>query len=471
MVCNNCGGEIPEGSAFCVKCGAKVDSTPATGQQPYGGAYDQTGGQQPYGGQPPKKKSKAWIFIAGGALLLLAIAAVLIFVVFGGGGGGWPFKGNTTQTKFANDAVQVFAGAYEGLGNQDLMKLQSEPFDIELDVDVDTGYYPVQASVEMAYDKEILGVQAEVMGQDVIVQLDEDVLYISMYDQVQGYEFDTDADLSEPMGLQARLEALVQGMSGASDITQADYIMVAEAMLNSINQECFEKSGDEWTLTMTADDVIEMLKTLQAKADKDDRLADVLDEMDMDLDDAIDEAEDMDDFDLVVTIAYEGGSPVSLELDYDDGTDYGSVDIQFGYETTKDGRDISLTIKSAGSKLSMDMSIVSEGKDTEIDGEINMDGQTISFQGSETWDGDEVDGSVIIEMDGEEYSITYIGTIVIGMPEDSVEEDSRFEIDKEDANVDDIEDLFGMYMFGGMGMDMYDTEWDDTEWDDAEPMS
>ena len=310
MFCNNCGGEIPEGSAFCVKCGAKVNGAPATGQQTYAQQpYSQQpyGGQPPYG-QPPKKKSKAWIFIAVGAVLLLAIAAVLIFVVFGGGGGGWPFKGNTTQTKFANDAVEVFAGAFEGMGNQNMEKVMNEPFDIEMEVSVDTGVFPVEVSLATAYDEEVLGVQADVMGQDITVQLDEDVLYLSMYGQVQGYEFDTDADLSGPMTLEARLEALAEGMADNPDV---DYLMVAEAMLNSISEDCFEKSGNEATLTMTQDDVVDMLNTLQEMADKDDDLADALDDLDMDLDDAIEEAEDMDDFELVCTITYDGGSPVS----------------------------------------------------------------------------------------------------------------------------------------------------------------
>ena len=58
-----------------------------------------------------------------------------------------------------------------------------------------------------------------------------------------------------------------------------------------------------------------------------------------------------------------------------------------------------------------------------------------------------------MEMYGEEISIEYSGTIAFGMPEDKVEDDSRFEMDKEDAEISDIEDLFGTYMLGGMGLD------------------
>ncbi len=473
MFCSNCGKEIPDGSAFCINCGAKVDAElPAqppvqqppvqapVNQQPY---YQQPAGQQTYGqpygqqppyGQPPKNKFKLkpWMYIAGGAVVLLAIILVLVFTVFSGGMG--PFKGNTTQTKFANDAVRVFAGAFEGLGNQDLKKLADQPFDINMDVDVDTGYYPVSASVEMAYDKEVLGVHAEAVDQDIIAQLDENILYISMYDQVGGIEFDTDADLSKPMPLKDRLEAVMEGISGGSEVSQADYIMVAEAMLNSINPECFGKKGDEWTLTMTPDDIVDMLKTLKEKADKNDKLADVLDELDMDVDDAIDNAEDMADyadFELNVTISYEGGKPVGLEMDYDDGSEYSSFNLQFGYEKTKNGRDISLTVKANGSEMNVDMSIVSKGKDIEFDGKAEYEGDIVRFEGSVTWDGSDVSGTVTVSMDGSEMSVDFDGTVAIGMPKEKVAEDSRFDLDKDEATVRDFEDVVGGYMFGGLG--------------------
>jgi hypothetical protein len=464
MFCTKCGGEIPEGSAFCVNCGAKVDEVlsaeQAFSQQPYNQqAYSQQPyDQQPYGqqppyGQPPKKgKAKAWPFIVGGAVLLLAIAAVLIFVVFGVGGG-WPFSGNTVQTKFANDAVKVFTGAFEGMGNPDLAKAASQPFDIDMDVNVNANSLPVEASLSAAYDNEVLGIQVEAAGQDIVAQLDEDVLYLGMYGQVQGYEIDTDADLSKPMTLKERFEAIAAGMSDNPDV---DYIMVAEAMLNSISEDCFEKSGNEATLTMTPDDIVNMLKTLQEKADKDDKLADALDAMSLDLDDAIDSAESMADnadYELVCTITYEGGKPVGLELNYDDGTDYGSANLQFGYEKTSNGRDISLALEASGTTVTMDMSLVLNGKNVEYEGEADANGETMSFDGSETWQGNEVEGSVNLQADGQTISIDYSGTVAFGMPKDKVEEDSRFEMDKENATVGDIEDLYSMLFFGGMGFD------------------
>ncbi len=44
MNCQNCGGQIPEGTAFCPTCGAQVQQAPTQPVQPQGG--------QQYNGQP-----------------------------------------------------------------------------------------------------------------------------------------------------------------------------------------------------------------------------------------------------------------------------------------------------------------------------------------------------------------------------------------------------------------------------------
>ncbi len=40
MICNNCGKEIPDGSRFCVECGAAVPEQPAAGAGSTSGSYD-----------------------------------------------------------------------------------------------------------------------------------------------------------------------------------------------------------------------------------------------------------------------------------------------------------------------------------------------------------------------------------------------------------------------------------------------
>lgn len=468
MYCSSCGAEIPEGSVFCTSCGTKMDSLapasqppqsqPIYDQQPYSQQpYNQQPyNQLPYGqppGQPPKKgKPKTWLWIAAGAVLLLAVAAVLVFVVFGVGGGGWPLSGNTMQTKFVNDGVQVFSGAFSDLGNADMARLLTEPFDIEMDVSVKADSMPVEVSVAAVYDKELLGLQAEAMGQDIKLQLDGDTIYYSVMGTVGGYRFDTDADLSKPMTLKDRIMVLMESVQTDSASSEVDYLLVAEAMANSISEECFDKNADQTTLTMTAEDIVETLKTLRDKADKDEALSDELDKLDMDLDELIENGEASMggvDFELKITISYEGGKPVSIELGYDDGTDYGSGSMQFGYEKTNGGTDITYTVETGGMLMDAGLSIIKSGKDIELDGEleISYDGtpyETYTIEGSESWDGNEVEGTMTVtDNTGIEYGIDYNGTITVGMPKEKVEDDSRFEIDKSGADVQDIEDLTG----------------------------
>ncbi len=467
MYCSNCGAEVPEGSVFCISCGTKVDSPVPASQPPQSqpeNSYIQPAdpmniqpsyGQPPYG-QPPKKgRKKTWMLVAGGVVLLLAVAAVLIFVVFAPGSG-WPLSGSTMQTRFVNDGARVFVGAFSDLGNKDMARLLTEPFDVDMDVDINTGTVPMEASIAAAYDKELLGLRAEVAGQDVRLQLDGDTLYYSMYGMVGGLQFDTDEDLSKPMALKDRIMVLVASMQD-QDAAEIDYLLVAEAMVNSISEDCFEKSANETTLTLTTQDIVDTLKTLRDKAEEDEALSDALKEMDMNLDELIENGQESVgkvELTITVTIGYEGGKPVNLEFGYDNGTDYGSGNIQFGYEKTGSGTDISYSVDADGS-MDANFNILRKGKDVEFEGEIKVDYtgivQTYSVEGSESWDGDDVEGTVTVTDDtGTEYGVDYNGTFTFGMPKESVEDDSRFEIDKSDAEMQDFEDMMGLGLNSGM---------------------
>ena len=474
MYCLNCGAEIPEDSAFCASCGARVEAQsgppqydqPANsqpqydqsyGQQPYvQQPYDQQPyGQPPYGQQPPPKKKLTWLWIVGGIILALGIAAILIFVVFkvgsdepgGIGGEEELLSDDTVQAKFINDGVEVFSNAFSGLGSGELDRLADEPFDIDMEFSIDTGGFPMSMTLTSAYDKEKLGMLAEVMGQEVMLLLDEDTLYVSdPYGDVTGYRFDTDEDLTKPMSLKKRIQTLLKGMSTESG---ADYMLMVQAMVESINEDCFDTDGDKTTLTLSPDDIVDMLETLADKAEADDDLSDTLDDMDLDIDDAIDSVEDADDFELTITVEYDRGDAVNLEVDYESEYDYDAFNLQFGYEESGDSREITLDIETDYQGIEASLTITKDGVEIEYDGELTVsyDGtpyETYTLEGTTSWDGDEVEGSFTVADDYDnEYTLEYSGTVAFGMPEDMVEDDNRFDMDTDDADIEDVSDLFG----------------------------
>lgn len=462
MYCTSCGADNPNGSVFCSVCGARMGSEAQTSQQPYGQPpygqppYDQPYGQQPYGQPPKKAKSKAVWFIAGGAVLLIAIALVLIFVVFPGGtkttGGDADglLSGSTMQAEFFNDGAEVFSNALSGMGGIDAKRLTGEPFDIDMKLRAEVSGFPVEIKASAAYDEEKLGMLAEAAGQEMVLLLDDDMLYVSSAGSVSGYRFDTSEDMSEPMPLKKRVTALVKGLIGDAD----KYTLLIEAMIDNISEDCFKKGKDKTTLTLASDDMIDMLEALDEKAKKDDDLSDAMDDLNWDIDDAINNMKE-EDFDLAVTVGYDGKTPVSLEVDYDDGTEYGAFNLQFGYEDTEDGREISLNATTAAQEIKGTIDTVKNGDKVEYEGSLSASyGGTpagaYSIDGSEEWDGDEVKGSMTItDNNGVSYAIEYEGTVAFGMPEDKVEDDKRFDADTKGANVQDISDLINPSGLGG----------------------
>jgi ABC-type sugar transport system substrate-binding protein len=487
MFCSHCGANMPDGSAFCTVCGAKLQGAPSTppvqpqqpqsgqtsyGQPQYGGTqsgghyaqspyahgYVQTynQGAQPPSPRPPKKGSlKLWLLIGGG-VLLLAVAAILLFVVFKVGGGsaeaGWPLSGTTMQTKFVNDGAAVFKNAVSGLGRAEEGSMGEEPFDIDIKLSTSIEGFPVEVTLNAAYDEETLGVAADVMGQSVVMLLSGDTLYTDISGQVNGYRFDTDVDLSQPMTLTARLNALAEGFGGKDSKST---LIVVEAAVNCIDEKCFEKSGGETTLTMKQEDIIAMLEALQAKAEKDDELANALDALDVDLDERIDNAKDNDsDGELIMTVSYEDGTPVGIVLDFSEGTD--EVHMDFGYEDKEDGRDISLSMEAMGTTVDGSLSIRRDGIDTDYDGELKVSGgetdDTITVKGTETVEDGDVEGDCTVSIASVgSFDISYSGTVKYGMPKNKVEDDSRFDIDTADAEITDVGEVLGSGVGGLTG--------------------
>lgn len=69
MYCQHCGSEIPEGNAYCFKCGTPVGGKPVEGFQPYQPSTESLE-------KPPKKKARTVIVAIVAVILILGIGAV-----------------------------------------------------------------------------------------------------------------------------------------------------------------------------------------------------------------------------------------------------------------------------------------------------------------------------------------------------------------------------------------------------------
>lgn len=448
MYCQHCGALIPDGDRFCARCGAPAgqeDSAPAPYTQP-------PGSYEPYAGFPPpqkrrmNKKAKGLMWGGIGLAAALAVAAVLIFVVFAGGA--WPLSGNTVQTRFFNDGVCVFAGAFSDFAAIKTPDISREPFDMDISVSADQA--DLDMSLSMAYDNQALGVAVDAGVLPVKLLLLEDTLYTETFGSVVGMRFDTAADLSGPMPLKERLAALTD------DDAVVDYKKLAEALLNSIGEDCFEKTGDAFTLEMAAGDVQDMLDEFSDKLDADDELKSEVDNMmksmgagNTDIDEMLSQmvaALDFADFNLTLQISYAGGKPSELAARYQED---GSVTlITFGYEQQKGGKHIALEIvpEDKGNGTAIEMTVGKTPEGLALSGSaVPGQGEAYDFEGGVTWSRDTLEGrlDIVGRSGGDTESIVFERTLKVGMPEEAVEDDARFAMDVDDAQVMDIEDLQG----------------------------
>lgn len=448
MNCRKCGAEIPPESAFCIQCGQSVDAgqplqQAAYGQQPYG--------QQPYGyaqqpapRKPLSKGMKALIFGGAGAVLL-AVVLILVFTL--GGGGGGPFAGNTIQTKFANEAVKFGQSISDGFPKIDPVKLMTGPFEVSGDMSMDTGYGSQSVDFSAVYDEKALGVVAE-NDYGVFVLLLKDSFEVDYDGYVTVYEFDTSADMDKAMPLMDRLTAML----GAEKGVDVDYKKLAEMFVNSIPEECFDKTRDSFTMTLDVDDLVDTLNNFAEKLEGDKQLneafADMLDQMNADetelsglVAEAADQLDDYSsyvDFEIEYEIVYEGGKPVGLNSSVDTG--YGSATV----EMELDGEDIVVSTESTGgySDFTFDLTFTRVSKGYDFEGDLESYGEHGTLSGHLYWEDDSFDLLMEAESDaGDTVSLEAEFTLSYDMP-DAVEDDSRFDIDTDDAYTYDIEDMF-----------------------------
>ncbi len=479
MFCKKCGAPVGEGSRFCMNCGTPVepepqgesvpaapDGIPAPSPTQVQNAYGYIppfNGSAPYGPPPVKKsmskKAKGLMWGGIGLAAALGIAAILVFVVFAGGG---LLSGNTVQTRFVNAGAGVFAEALSDFSLGPVPDLGSQPFDMEITVDAKIPSSGGNMEVSMAYDKQALGVllNSEDTGKIRMLLL-EDTLYAETFGSVSGIRFDTDADLSMPMMLKDRLNALA-----SDDKEEVNYKILAEAFVNSIDEECFEKKKDSFELNLTAKDVQDALETFTEKLDEDDALSKELKKLaensgssHTDIEEALEQAVaalDYEDFDLSIVITYAGSKPTQIKMTFEDDTE--ETVISFGSKQQEKGRLIRFSIKSdnAYSEVDAEMLVSKASDGLELSGSFEPGvGENFDFDGIIKLSGDTLSGDFDIKGSGtdEDVSLSFERVLTLGMPGTPVEKDRRFKMDTAGADVEDLEDamstMLPYWMMGG----------------------
>lgn len=457
MYCIKCGAQLPPDSQFCTSCGAKLENAAVTEVPNVGPIAPPPMGQPIAYGQPPKKKSKAllWALIGVGAALI--VAAVLIFVVFKPGAG--PFSGNTVQTRFANDVVGVFTGAAEGLETEnDMKKIMNQPFELTMTTTIDASGIKTGTDIAYAYDELALGVNASSTADNsdnavpdgtVKLLLLEDTLYIEQGDTVSGVRFDSKADLSEPMPLKDRIAALVEN----SKLANIDYLQLTEMFLNSIDESCFDKNGNETTLTLDGDALADTLRTFADKLEENDKLNDAITDMieeisgyPFELSGAISMAAPMlkdADFELTFSVSYKDNRPAGLDIVLS-SADSMVFNASFDYKNQKDGKLLTLDVSTPdGPVMSMECNITKSADGIDFDGTITTPGSdTITFNGTEVMDNSSASVTVEMSAGDQKMVMTVDQTVKIGKPAEAVEDDSRFAMDTGSANIINLEDIF-----------------------------
>jgi hypothetical protein len=112
------------------------------------------------------------------------------------------------------------------------------------------------------------------------------------------------------------------------------------------------------------------------------------------------------------------------------------------FENKGDDRKIDVDLTAAGETGTLDLLIKKTAKGLEFEGAIHIPGSDdVTITGWQETAGDDISGSFKLSSPSADVmSIDYEGTIFIGKPKEAVKDDSRFEVDTDDAAVIDFED-------------------------------
>lgn len=486
MFCTKCGTQIPKDGQFCMFCGTPVSSTDTsdTAQKEtvqdaqtassFGAYYTQPyGADQPLAGQPKKKNAKKIIIASASIVLAVALAAVLLLTVFTQSEG-WPFSGKTIQTRFVNDSIAVFTRAFGDINYGKMDEINNNPFSLSYAYNMEinqNGQQQTQTDMnyEFAYDEQTLANKTTVDTGSTTLLLIEDTLYIGFeseyfgqsYDYTTGIKFDAKTDLSKPMTLNERFMALFAG-----DEIDVDLIMLLELFINSISEDCFDKNNTRTTLRMDSSDISQMLKTFAEKLNEDKELNESLKNALEKLVGAridvpsmiplLNIAVSKSDIELIWTVRYDdAGLPKRVEISLEDS---GSLVFDFAFQAQRDDntRNIMMEISAPGGyqnfSFSIEAELIPKTDGLEFSGIMTANGVAMSMEGFEVWDGYDFSGNVQIDVPNQNINskTSFNGTLSIGKPSVPVASDERFAIDKENAHIMDLSEIFSMFSIQGL---------------------
>lgn len=484
MYCAKCGTQISPDGRFCMNCGEPV----LNGSEGEGYNTNQNDQQQTdvsfgeYYAQPltedaplhtkQTKNKKTMVLIIASVLLVCALAAALFLDVFATEKG-WPLSGDTLQTRFVNDSIKVFDIAFGDINYGKTDEMKDQPFEMKMNLKFDNAIpgtvINADSVFEYAYDEKALGIKMTQEHNTFKYLLLKDVFYFEsignyldqVFSETVGIKFESDKDLSKPMGLEERMNALLFG-----DEPDLDFTKIFEHFFNSINKECFHKNDRYTTVKLNGSDLSQTLKTFSGKLRDDKELNESIKDL---LEKLIGIRLDISslipmityqlseqDFELIWTVRYSNANlPEQVEISFfEKGKSV--FDFAFNAQRKENHRsmafDFLIPDKFKDVLLTIEMQIDIQPDEIEYGGSIILNDTTMEFEHLERWDGYSFHGNAKISSSDQldVMGFSYSGDLTIGAPSIAVKDDERFSVNTKDAKILDLNDLGSLFSSTGL---------------------
>ncbi|MDP4121360.1 MAG: hypothetical protein Q8876_09980, partial [Bacillota bacterium] len=452
MLCKKCGTVVRERDEICHVCGAQISGNDVPSRQTI---LERENNNQYRLKQYPKKRNirALWISIAG---FLVAAAVTTILFIYPGiltakkivTARESILSGKTVQERFLLENSNVIKKAFEGFGSDKTEKLTNEPFDMSLDITATEGSFSQSSNINIAYDNKTMGMKIQSKGESINEKLLKNILYIQQKNSVIGLEFNTDSDLQQPMSIVERFVALEGDSNKYSKTNIENYGEIANILLNDIDEKSYTENNTEKILTLNSNDIINILQKFsdtlkdnkKYKASIDGYLKNIGISKDsiVLIDEAINNLKTSDKpVEFIWKVSYKEGSPASISITYGD-----QLNLMFAYDDIGSASDISFTFK-IGTKMNLTGDIKYKKTQDGIDynGNFTSAGNSAIFVGNNKWTGDKMHGILDITINGQMLKLEYDELFKFGMPLIAVNDDERFNINTQKANIINISDI------------------------------